>query len=150
MKSVIAASAAVLLLAAAPLAHAAETAQEKANKALVLKFWSDVFDHHDLSRVKDYMFEGYVQHNPNAATGRRGFEEFFGKIWPKPLAASEVKPTKFDVVMADGDLVTLIQRIAKPDPDHAGQTYDSFWFDTLRVRDGKLVEHWDNAIKPVK
>ena len=147
MKRSIAAVAAVLLLAAAPLAVHAETAQEQANKAVVLKFWSEVFDHHDVSKAKLYMADGYIQHNPLAATGRSGFEAYFGKAWPQPLAADKVKPTKFDVVMAEGDLVTLIQRIPRPDPDHAGQTYDSFWFDTLRVKDGKLVEHWDNALK---
>jgi predicted SnoaL-like aldol condensation-catalyzing enzyme len=146
MKRPVAAIAAILMLGAASVAHA-EGAAEKANKALVLKFWSEVFDHHDVSRAKLYMADGYIQHNPLAATGRAGFEAYFGKAWPKPLTPADVKPTKFDVVMAEGDLVTLIQRIPRPDPDHPGQTYDSFWFDTLRVKDGKLVEHWDNALK---
>jgi predicted SnoaL-like aldol condensation-catalyzing enzyme len=24
--------------------------------------------------------------------------------------------------------------------------YESFWFDTFRVRDGLLYEHWDGAL----
>ncbi len=148
MKHAIAAVAAVLIASTA--AHAAETAQEAANKALVLKMWNEMFDHQDVSKARIYMADGYIQHNPLAATGRAGFEAFFSKAWPKPLLDSEVKPTRFDVVMAEGDLVTLIQRIPRPDPAHPGQTYDSFWFDTLRVKDGKMVEHWDNALKPTK
>ena len=144
MKTVIAAVTALALMTGA--AHAAETAQEKANKALVLKFWSEVFDHHDWTKAKTYMADGYIQHNPLAPTGRAGFEAFFSKVWPKPLTDAETKTTHFDVVMAEGDLVTLIQKI--PRKDINGQPYDSFWFDTLRVKDGKLVEHWDNALKP--
>ncbi len=148
MKNVIAAAAAIALMATA--AHAAETAQEASNKALVLKMWGEMFDHQDWTKAKIYMADGYIQHNPLAATGRAGFEAYFSKAWPKPLSEDKVKPTKFDVVMAEGDLVTLIQRIPRPDPAHPGQTYDSFWFDTLRVKDGKMVEHWDNALKPTK
>jgi predicted SnoaL-like aldol condensation-catalyzing enzyme len=147
MKPFVAAVAAIVMLGSASLAQAAETAQETANKAVVLKFWSEVFDHHDWTRAKLYMADGYIQHNPLAATGRAGFEAYFSKAWPQPLPADKVKPTHFDVVMAEGDLVTLIQRVPRPDPDHPGQTYNSFWFDTLRVKDGKLVEHWDNALK---
>jgi predicted SnoaL-like aldol condensation-catalyzing enzyme len=144
MKTLIAAATSLALLASA--AQAAETAQEKANKALVLKMWSEMFDHQDWRKAEIYMAEGYIQHNPLAATGRKGFEDYFSKAWPKPLTDAEAKPTKFDVVMAEGDLVTLIQRI--PRKDAKGETYDSFWFDTLRVKDGKMVEHWDNALRP--
>jgi predicted SnoaL-like aldol condensation-catalyzing enzyme len=144
MKLVIAAV--MLALGVGSAAHAAETPQEAANKALVLKFWAEVFDHHDVARAKLYIAPGYVQHNPLAATGLAGFEGYFGKVWPTPLPEDKVKLTHFDVVMAEGDLVTLIQRI--PRQDATGKPYDSFWFDTLRIKDGKLVEHWDNALKP--
>jgi predicted SnoaL-like aldol condensation-catalyzing enzyme len=148
MKSVIAAAGALALLATA--AHAAETPEEKANKATVLKFWDEVFDHRDVSKAKLYIDPGYIQHNPNAAQGLAGFEAYFGKVWPTPLPEDKVKPTTFALVMAEDDLVTVVQRQPKPDPDHPGQTYDSYWFDTLRLKNGKFVEHWDNALKPAK
>jgi len=144
MKTIIAAAAAAFALCAG--AAYAETPTEAANKAVVLKFWSEVFDHHDWTRAKLYMDPGYVQHNPLAATGLSGFEAYFSKAWPAPLPADKVKTTHFDIVMAEGDLVTLVQKV--PRKDASGQTYDSFWFDTLRVKNGKLVEHWDNAMKP--
>ena len=38
-------------------------------------------------------------------------------------------------------------KVKKPEPSNPAKTYDSFWFDMFRVKDGKLVEHWDNATK---
>lgn len=46
------------------------------NKEIVLKFYEEVFNAHDLSKLDDYMREDYIQHNPNAASGREGFRQF--------------------------------------------------------------------------
>ena len=49
--------------------------------------------------------------------------------------------------MAEGDTVTVIQKRYVQDPNAApGTYYESFWFDTFRVRDGLLYEHWDGAL----
>ena len=53
-------------------------------------------------------------------------------------------------VLAEGDLVQLMMRRPRPEPADATKTYDSYWFDLFRVKDGKIVEHWDSALKPVK
>jgi predicted SnoaL-like aldol condensation-catalyzing enzyme len=47
------------------------------------------------------------------------------------------------ILMAEGDLVTLIFKAVLPDPDDPTKTYEAFNFETLRIRDGKLAEHWD-------
>ena len=46
------------------------------NKEIVLKFYEEVFNAHDLSKLDDYMREDYIQHNPNAVSGREGFRQF--------------------------------------------------------------------------
>jgi predicted SnoaL-like aldol condensation-catalyzing enzyme len=141
--------AAVLALACATAAHA-ETATEQANKAMVLKFWREVFDAQDVSKAKDFIVPGYIQHNPNVAQGRKAFEDYFGKLWPHPLAPAQIKVTHFDAVLADGDLVQLMAMRPRPEPGAPSKTYRSYWFDLLRVKDGKIVEHWDGALKPTR
>ncbi len=48
--------------------------------------------------------------------------------------------------MAEGDLVTIVWEQKRPDPNDKSKAYFSYAFDTFRVKDGKLAEHWDGAI----
>jgi predicted SnoaL-like aldol condensation-catalyzing enzyme len=52
--------------------------------------------------------------------------------------------------MAEGDLVQVMFKRPRPEVDDASKTYMSFWFDLFRVKDGKIVEHWDCALKPMQ
>ena len=56
-----------------------------ANKKLVFDFWRVVLQGHHVDRAPEYLAEGYVQHNPNVATGRAAFMEFFGRFPPEPV-----------------------------------------------------------------
>ncbi len=52
-----------------------------------------------------------------------------------------------EVVTAECDIVTTIHKIYRQDPTaEPGKFYEVFTFDTFRVRNGKLVEHWDGAV----
>jgi predicted SnoaL-like aldol condensation-catalyzing enzyme len=143
--SVVAAALAVV----ACLVAGAEAApsQTERNKAVVLEFWRVVFEAQNVEAAKSYLAEDYIQHNPLVKTGRAGFVEFFGKIWkqPRPVEARLRKPP--ELIIAEGDLVTLVWKRQLPEPTDKTKTYEAFWFDVLRVKDGKLVEHWDSATK---
>ncbi|MGA2279278.1 MAG: nuclear transport factor 2 family protein [Verrucomicrobiota bacterium] len=121
--------------------------QTERNKALVLEFWRVVFEAQNVEAATNYLAEDYIQHNPLAKTGRAGFVEFFSKIWehPRPVAPTLRNPP--ELVIAEGDLVTLVWKRRLPEPADKTKTYEAFWFDVLRVKDGKLVEHWDCATK---
>jgi predicted SnoaL-like aldol condensation-catalyzing enzyme len=128
-------------------AVAESQAQMEANKRIVQNFWHSVFDAEDISKAKNFLAPEYHQHNPNVSAGLKGFERFFGTLWPKPKAPADVKPTRFDVVIAEGDLVMVMLRRPLPEPGDSSKTYDSFWFDLFRVKNGMIVEHWDEMLK---
>jgi predicted SnoaL-like aldol condensation-catalyzing enzyme len=48
-----------------------------------------------------------------------------------------------ELLLADCDFVSIVWKETLPDPDRPGRSYDAFTFDTFRVRDGRLAEHWD-------
>lgn len=117
-----------------------------ANKRLVYDFWREVIEAGHLELAEKYMAETYIQHNPNAATGRAGFIEYFsGFTKPKPISP-RVKAPLVSIV-AEGDLVVLSFVREYPDPQDSSKKYTTTWFDILRIENGKLAEHWDSALK---
>ncbi len=115
-----------------------------ANKKLVFDFWRTVLQARHVERAAEFLAEDYIQHNPNVATGRAAFVEFFGQFPREP-----VKPLIDDLVsiVAERDLVMLAFRRELLDLENEGQTYTTTWFDLFRVAGGKIVEHWDYGTK---
>ena len=101
------------------------------NKELVLRFYSEVFNGWDLSRLDSYMRDDYIQHNPNVETGKAGFRSFCAQFLPmKPHM--EIKR-----ILEDGDLVCVFFQCTM------GNGTVNKVFDLYRVQDGRLAEHWD-------
>jgi predicted SnoaL-like aldol condensation-catalyzing enzyme len=48
-------------------------------------------------------------------------------------------------LLAEGNYVTTT--FVRPEKDANGETYYSSWFDLYRIENGKIVEHWDPALK---
>ena len=101
------------------------------NKEIVSKFYEDVFNGWDMSKIDTYIKEDYIQHNPNAETGREGFRrfcEFFLSMKPH-----------MDIVKIaeEGDLVFVFFKCTL-----ANGTINKVC-DIYRLEDGMLAEHWD-------
>ena len=95
-----------------------------------------------------YLTERYLQHNPNAKSGRDGVVYYFTQIvkaTPKPIPAK--MSSKVVAVVAEGDYVTVSFVREQKDPKDASKTYTTTWFDMWRFVDGKADEHWDGALK---
>jgi len=102
------------------------------NKEIVLKFYEEVFNAHDLSKLDDYMREDYIQHNPNAVSGREGFRQFANGFF-------QMKPhMEIKHILEDGDLVCVFFKCTME-----GNGTINKVFDLYRLQDGKLAEHWD-------
>lgn len=101
------------------------------NKEIVLQFYDEVFNGWDLSHLDRYMKESYIQHNPNAESGRQGFVKFAeGFLALKP---------HMDIVhiAADGDMVFVFFKCTL-----ANGAINKVC-DIYRLEDGMLAEHWD-------
>jgi predicted SnoaL-like aldol condensation-catalyzing enzyme len=95
-----------------------------------------------------WLTERYIQHNPNAASGRAGVVTFFTqvlKVQPKPIPPKLTRPVV--AVVAEGDYVVVITPRTLKDPKDSTKTYTTSWFDMWRFVDGKADEHWDGAVK---
>jgi predicted SnoaL-like aldol condensation-catalyzing enzyme len=121
--------------------------QEKKNLDMVLDWWRVVIQGGHLDQAPKYQAEDYIQHNPNVNTGRAGFVAFFSKF-SKPKNPIPDKLVNPPVVMgARGDFVWLIWETEQKDPRDPSKTYHSNSFDMLRIKNGKVQEHWDSAMK---
>jgi len=53
---------------------------------------------------------------------------------------------QYEIVTTECDVTTVVHRNWRQDPNTPGRWFEAFTFDTFKVKDGKLVEHWDSAV----
>jgi len=115
------------------------------NKRLVFDVWRQIPEGGREELADLYLEEAYIQHNPNATTGRAGFKEYFAKRPDSSVEAELEDPIV--AVVAEGDLVLQVLEEVRPDLNLPGSIYKVAWFDLFRVANGRLIEHWDAAAK---
>jgi len=120
-----------------------------ANKKLVFDMYRAIVQGGHTEMAEKYFTPGYIQHNPNVASGRDELVKYIKKTRP----VREMKPLlDFPVIsiMADGDMVLIAVVSWDDDPEKPGQRYASTHFDLYRVENGKIAEHWDHVPKSPK
>jgi len=118
----------------------------QANKMVVYGIYRDLLEAGHWELADKYLTERYLQHNPNAASGRAGVVAYFTqvlKVKPKPIA--NTLKSEIVAVLAENDLVTVLSVSHLKDKN--GAPYTTTWSDTWRMKDGKADEHWDSALK---
>ena len=129
------------------LAQAYETRREQTNIQLVLDMWDGVINRADRDAVMRYIAEDYVQHNPNVKQGRAGVLDLISLIKDPPPAMVPPGKKTFKKAVAQGEYVVIIWTQPQPDPHTPGETYSGEAFDMFRVRNGQVIEHWDDTRK---
>ena len=134
------------------VAQAHNTPEEEANKKLVRDFYSAL----EAPRVEGaargnasekYISPDYIQHssvNGQGAPGaqrRGGGAPPSGGASPRGAGPPRMGPTTLLSIVAEGDKV--IQVTSRSITDSTGKANDTIIFNMFRVKDGKLVEHWD-------
>lgn len=112
------------------------------NKRLVFDIWRHMPEGGREETAVLYMDPIYIQHNPNAATGRNGVQEYFSR---RPDTAIETTlEAPLVALIAEGDMVV---QVLETERVQNGVTYKVPWFDMFRIQDGLAIEHWDTASK---
>ena len=118
--------------------------QIAANKQLVYDMYREVLQGGQVSRIPHYFTEGYIQHNPNVATGRAALIGFIEGSRP---AVEVVDSIKLPLISITAERDQVVFNFVRTEKDENGETYHSTWFDMFRIEDGKIAEHWDPALK---
>jgi predicted SnoaL-like aldol condensation-catalyzing enzyme len=133
----------------------AQDAQLQANKQLLLDFFH--FQGTREERAAKFLADDYVQHNPrflamDKITGAKGRAAWVAAqdeaqrrgIRLVDLAGISLRSDPV-VLMAERDLVTAVYKGTMKDPDGSGREWEIFAFETVRIREGKFTEHWDQV-----
>lgn len=118
------------------------------NKAVVTRFYNDVFINHDMSRIDEFMCDDYIQHNADCPQGKAGFLEFFDTIF---AAVPDFSYT-LQAMVAEGDLVMAFSTTTGTHTggewlgqEPSGRSLRFNVIDVFRLEEGKIAEHWDVA-----
>jgi len=116
------------------------------NKQAAYHIQRDLLEAGHWEMADRWLTERYIQHNPNAKSGRAGVVAYFTqvlKVQPKPIPAKLSQ--KIVAVVAEGDYVVIVTPRTMKDPKDPTKSYTTSWFDMWRFVDGKADEHWDGA-----
>lgn len=120
-----------------------------ANKQVAYHIVRDLLEANHWELADKYLTERYIQHNPNAASGREGVVKFFTEVLKaKPTPIPERLKTPVVSVVAEGDLVIVVYPRTVQNETDPSKSYSTTWFDMWRIKDGKADEHWDPATRP--
>ncbi|MFM5954112.1 MAG: nuclear transport factor 2 family protein [Novosphingobium sp.] len=124
-------SALALLGACSTQAPADPTAR---NRKVIQDFARIFYSDKDVKRAfETYVVPDYIQHNPGIADGRDAAVAALTPMFSAPGAKFDVKH-----IVVDGDLA-VIHLFGQGDPSTKGAAVA----DIYRLKDGKIVEHWD-------
>ena len=103
------------------------------NIDVVLRFYEEVFNAHDISKLDEFMRDDYMQHNANVADGKEGFIAFTQKFFTlKP------KLEIYKVFANDNGEVAVFFKCTCEANGMVNKVCDIY-----RLQDGLLAEHWD-------
>jgi predicted SnoaL-like aldol condensation-catalyzing enzyme len=119
----------------------------EANKRLILNLFREVLEAHHTELIGKYLAPDFIQHNPTAANGAEALAAFFKQRFPEPLPIEPKVKRKIVSITAEGDMVVVIYPQEFADPKDPSKKYTTAGFDSYRIKDGKVIEHWDNARK---
>jgi predicted SnoaL-like aldol condensation-catalyzing enzyme len=120
--------------------------QEKETLALATEELKDMLQYGHLELADKTMDPGYMQHNPNVPQGRDGFKAFMSA---RPgRQPQEIKPEWLNppvLTLVDGPYSVMMWDRTAKDPDDPSKMYKWNHYDIVRMENGHIKEHWDEA-----
>lgn len=123
--------------------------QLEANKQLVLNMWHEVIDGRNFDAARKYISASYKQNSPSATNGVEALITFLHTEFPdsQPLEAGSFPLTEFVFVLAEDDLVQLMFQLEVASSSKPAELVKVWWYDTYRIQDNMIVEHWDSIVE---
>jgi len=112
------------------------TPEEAANLRLVERVYAELLDPMDPDAVDRLVAPGYIQHNPNVATGADALKDMLRRARARHTQADH----RVKRMIASGDLVAAHVHLVF-EPGTPGLAV----VDIFRIQDGRIAEHWDVA-----
>ena len=123
-----------------------ETGSPEENRALVREALETVMMAKELGRAGEFYGDPYLQNNPRIPDGVEAMTGYFAEIF---AAFPDYTPT-IDLIVGEDDLVSVFLTWRGT---HTGEAFEGVeatgaevvtkTADVFRVRDGRIVEHWD-------
>ncbi|HEY6926873.1 MAG TPA: nuclear transport factor 2 family protein [Steroidobacteraceae bacterium] len=114
------------------------TKSELAAREIAVRVASDVYLRGATELAPELIAPDYIEHDPNLQHAGSVTERVAAFVAPQLLLSYE--PT---IVLVNGEHVLMMWTLFAPDPDNTKQAYRWNYFQLVRVRGGKVVEHWD-------
>lgn len=111
----------------------AEHAMAQQNKKLVVDFYQNILFAGKLDMIDQYIGDVYIQHNPQVADGKQALVDMLKGFPPSDQPTAEIVRA-----IAENDLVVLHVKNYNWPTERGSAVIDIF-----RVKDNKIVEHWD-------
>ncbi len=123
------------------------SADERRNLELATLEMKDMLQYGHLELADTVMDPGYIQHNPNVPQGRDGFKQFMSRVPGR--TPREIKPEWINapsLSLVSGPYVLMMWDRKDKDPNDATREYVWNHFDVVRIENGLIKEHWDEAV----
>jgi predicted SnoaL-like aldol condensation-catalyzing enzyme len=123
------------------------SAEERRNVELATIEMKDMLQYGHVELADQVMDPGYIQHNPNVPQGRDGFKQFMSRVPGR--TPREIKPewvSAPSLTLASGPYVLMMWDRKDKDPNDASREYVWNHFDVVRIENGLIKEHWDEAV----
>jgi predicted SnoaL-like aldol condensation-catalyzing enzyme len=114
------------------------------NKKVVFDFYRLVFEPRNADLIDQFIAPDFIEHNPQYSGGVEGVTKLLKSLPAADdydLGSSLRNPPK--LIVAEGELVTYMFLRKVTDPKDPGKTIEKYSFDVFRVKNRKIVEHWD-------
>jgi len=120
--------------------------QEEMTLALATEELKDMLQYGHLELADKTMDPGYIQHNPNVPQGRDGFKAFMSaRPGRQPQEIKAAWPNAPALTLIDGPYSVMMWNRTAKDPDDPSKMYTWNHYDVVRMENGHIKEHWDEA-----
>src|SRR5580658_6412402 len=123
------------------------SADEQLNIGLATEKFKDMLQYGHLGLADKTVDPGYIQHNPNVPQGREGFKQFMSRVPGR--VPEEIKPEWKNapvLTLVNGPYSVMMWDRKAKDPADPSKEYVWNHYDVVRMENGLIKEHWDEAV----